>query len=725
MLFLEILGETDLTTKNFLSDALRGAFSFLDRSFYNLLTILYKLFFNISTWDVFGEAFFKFFGRVQIIIGVYMIFQLALTILKGILDPESFGKNTTGAKGLVPRILTSLVLLVVLLPVNIGGSGGSSEFRDRIANQGLLFGTLSSLQYRILTNNTVGKLILGTNDDNGFTASSSDASSGDDELDVSSRMFVSTILRGFYRINLIPEEDRVHEEGKTDDMLNDNRVCKNISADVLNKYTRLDAYPNDIINTIDETCPTSNNIMANVFKIQKGDFYYAFNYFLPFISTIVGIILCVIMLSFSYDVAVRAIKLGLLRLIAPIPIISHMDPNGSKDEALNAWSKTLVSTYLDLFVRLASVYFAIFLIQDMIVEGIVIEYADGILGILSYIIIIIGLFGFAKQVPKFIREVLGLKGDGGNIFSGFGMIAGAAVGTAGILGSARTNWRAASDEGKALYGGENGDQKKLLRALRTGASAIGGGFGGAFVAGKALVGKDANPAAVMKAQSARNATRASHSTLPGRVTDNVYSMFTGRSLADKASKTLEANKEAFSSLKNWKSSVKAEAAKNGGAFDFTLSDGTVLNGITYDQIEAAKAAGANDEGKYTVTSGNGTVKIAADLLGANTMDAIADEQVRQWQGDNRRVKGTDANGNPILADSWKDTISTGKLAPDHARTVKAVNDADISVDGLTGAALVNNYGKLGSAMGEANRNQQTQETDMRQQMRIANKRENK
>ena len=36
------------------------------------------------------------------------------------------------------------------------------------------------------------------------------------------------------------------------------------------------------------------------------------------------------MISFTIDIAVRAIKLAVLRLIAPIPIISRIDPKSSK-----------------------------------------------------------------------------------------------------------------------------------------------------------------------------------------------------------------------------------------------------------------------------------------------------------------------------------------------------------------------------------------------------------
>ena len=77
-----------------------------------------------------------------------------------------------------------------------------------------------------------------------------------------------------------------------------------------------------------------------------------------------------------------------------------------------SWVKALTSTYLDLFLRLAIVYFVIFIIQDMMVNGIIIDQAGGIVGIISCIFIWIGLFFFARMAPKFIKDVLGLKGPG-------------------------------------------------------------------------------------------------------------------------------------------------------------------------------------------------------------------------------------------------------------------------------------------------------------------------
>ena len=54
-----------------------------------------------------------------------------------------------------------------------------------------------------------------------------------------------------------------------------------------------------------------------------------FNY-TPIISSIcAGIVAWIILLCI--DVSVRVVKLGFLQLIAPIPIISYIDPQSSKD----------------------------------------------------------------------------------------------------------------------------------------------------------------------------------------------------------------------------------------------------------------------------------------------------------------------------------------------------------------------------------------------------------
>ena len=68
-----------------------------------------------------------------------------------------------------------------------------------------------------------------------------------------------------------------------------------------------------------------------------------------------------IAVSFCFDMAVRAVKLGFLQLIAPIPLIAKVDPKKG-DEVFNKWVKECTSTYLNLFVRLVAIYFALYIL---------------------------------------------------------------------------------------------------------------------------------------------------------------------------------------------------------------------------------------------------------------------------------------------------------------------------------------------------------------------------
>ena len=510
------MGESFIEPASVLQDMLRNIFSFLDRGVYWLLSLVYQLFFNVASADLFAnETIMNFYGRVQLIIGVFMMFQLAMTILKGIMNPDSFTDSKSGAGNLITRIITALVLLTVLVPVNFGSP--RNEYEIQINNNGLLFGTLYSLQHRILSNNTIGRLILGKDADSMDYLSSN---SNESELKKSSRIFASTILKGFYRINLLPEDQRPrHEEGKDDAVFNDNRICKDIDDELLNAYTRVDAEPGEILSMVTLTCDSDGEEtfierIANRFTSHfSGNDRYILAY-IPFWSTVVGIIFVFILLSFTVDIAVRAVKLAVLRLIAPIPIISYMDPKGSKDNAFSSWVKALTSTYLDLFIRLASVYFVIFIIQDICQNGLPIMHSSGILGIMTAILIFIGLFVFAKQAPKFIKEVLGLKGDTPKLFGGIQEAL-----SIGAIGAGAISGGISRGVATRQQGGNLG------KSLLTG---IAGGVSGGWAAGKSLWNaKDYDSKALMNQIRANNAKNYSNtedkSTFGGRLLTSAQS----------------------------------------------------------------------------------------------------------------------------------------------------------------------------------------------------------
>ena len=611
-------------------DLLRTIFATLDRPVYGLLMIVYELFFNVASADLFSNnTIMKFYGRVQVILGIFMMFQLAMTFLRGIVEPDSFSKDKGGGSFL-RRVATSLILITLLMPI---GTGGGNEYQRQVNNNGLLFGTLYSLQHRILANNTLGKLVLGTTD----SSSTFMGEDTDTELQKSARIFTSTVLKGFYRINLVPESERVDSGTKDPATINENRMCKDIDDDILAAYTRLDADPGEIIGMVNETCTVDFNLW-NYFPVVNafaGSKKYIFNY-MPIVSTVVGIIFIFVLLSFTVDVAVRAVKLAVLRLIAPIPLMAYIDPKGSRDESFKAWTKALTSTYLDLFIRLAVVYFVIFLIQDMIVNGIVIDHGSGIVGVFSLIIIWIGLFIFAKQAPKFIREVLGLKGDGGKLFGGFGEI-GAAVGMAaalpGAIGSGIASARASrmADETRQSFG----ERDMFGRPINPGsffnrgkhllAGITGGVAGGVTGVTAAMGAKEHGFNAAVDAMRKRNAAALARgndgSTLFGRVGSTASNVFVGEGRANATEREINTNKSRIDALKAVKTRVTGEMVKkdwtHGNLGIATDNAGNAIGEVNFKAFEANLAAGRS--------RGDGLVHFK-DVSGASHTISIDDAE---------------------------------------------------------------------------------------------------
>lgn len=423
---------TDNSTANTLGDLGRLIQQLMNWGVYVLLAGMYQVFFNVASAQLFEtETIKNFYGRVQLIIGVFMVFKLAVSILQGIMDPDKFMNPKEGFGNFITRVVVALALLTVIVPINIPDVENANSFEKYLNNNGLLFGTLYSLQDRILSNNTLGRLILGTTDnatntESPDTTGMTEAEIQQQKLTRSSRIFTSTILKAFLKINLLPPEVREND----DETNKENWYCgSNLDDDgknAIESYQQLDVDPTTLLSmeVLTADCKVNDSIFDHLRNavswipilggfVENTRYVFAFNWLA---SAIVGIVFLIILIGFTIDIAVRSIKLAVLRLLAPIPIISYIEPKSSKDGGMfSSWVKALTSTYLDLFLRLAIVYFVIFLIQDMIANGIIINETGGLVGGFSIIFIMLGLFFFAKMAPKFIKDALGLKGSMSNI----------------------------------------------------------------------------------------------------------------------------------------------------------------------------------------------------------------------------------------------------------------------------------------------------------------------
>ena len=492
---------TDNSNANTLGDLGRLLMQLLNYGVYFLLAIMYQIFFNVASAQLFeSETIKNFYGRIQLIIGVFMVFKLAVTILQGIMNPDQFMNPKEGFGNFITRVIVALALLTVLVPINVPDVQNANSFEKYLNNNGLLFGTLYSLQDRILSNNTLGRLILGTTDNATGVDESNDAANGTqkDKLAQSSRIFSSTILKAFLRINLKPTEAREDDDETKRENWYCNETLDNQGEAAINTYTQLDVDPTTLLSWefLTADCELNDSWLSSLGNsvswipivglfTSNTRYVFAFNWLA---ACIVGIIFLIIMIGFTIDIAIRSIKLAILRLIAPIPVISYIEPKSSKDGGMfSSWVKALTSTYLDLFLRLAIVYFVLFIIQDMIINGVIIDEAGGMVGIISFIFIMLGLFFFAKMAPKFIKDALGLKGAGMSNIGLSGILGGAAMvaGGGGLAGFAMgaMNGTDAAVKGQAQgkpvpLGAAWSQNSDLMAKIRTGDKDAHGGIWG-------------------------------------------------------------------------------------------------------------------------------------------------------------------------------------------------------------------------------------------------------
>lgn len=425
-----------------MSEASRSIFFSIDNAIYSFFSQIFSLFFSISKSQFLtGSIYTIIFKRVFLILGIFMLFRLVFSFLTYLISPDSINdpKNPGNMSKLIGRVIASVLFLVVLVPIGTDTQYATySElteqkkgFEGNIQEQGILFGTLQSVQDTILNTNVLGKLILGSQaskfdnvDANGNSTQMNDIGNGT----------AITVFSAFFRIN-----PNVVKTGCDSD----------INADSLSE--------NYIIPSLQEAGKWVQK------KCTNGEYLFDYD---VFVSTIVGLIVTVIVFLFTFDVALRSIKLAILRMISPIPAISYISPKSSKEGAFANYTKTLMSTYLDLFLRIAIIYLVVLLIsaissgQSDIIGGS--QYSG-----MSKVIIIIALLFFAAQAPRFIMQALGIKSNGTGLGFGAALLGGALAGgfagatTGGLAGAVKGFFGGAAAGSQNQWAAQNGQRPNM------------------------------------------------------------------------------------------------------------------------------------------------------------------------------------------------------------------------------------------------------------------------
>ncbi len=512
-----------------ISTTIFGLFMQLDIIVYWLISVVYGLFNEIASARIFGnEVTVDIIQIANVIAGVIALFLIAYTLLNKIVNPDS--KDGSNGAQILKRVILSFVILVLtpfifdflyafqgtivnnnVIPELILGDAGEDEaFRsakirgkyvcassfkdDAYKNQELCESNSNEgciINFETYEDAVVGCENLGSEV---LMSPETDDTAAYKSQTVGNNLSVSVLAAFVYphgNTDLIIDTTgylKVDEESSVLEEIHFG-FCKFstswigrsvvavtsmgtgiIPNEIFCSFTQREMTYSEILNYVVETGDFS--IMATtVHAVVDGEMTYLF-----IISTIAGGFLLWMLVSFSLDLGIRAVKLAFLQMIAPIPLFLSILP--SNKDLLNNWVKKVLSAYAELFVRILIMVLAMYLISSI---G---QFSESItVGGLAYVIIVMGIVAFAKQLPKYFSEVTGIKGDGislgikDKLAAGGFFTAGAAIsgglkpGIGNLVSGIRKNDWSKGNRLKSLF--------------KTTGSTIAGTTSGAFRAGRA------------------------------------------------------------------------------------------------------------------------------------------------------------------------------------------------------------------------------------------------
>lgn len=357
-----------------ISDAFYGILLTLDYIVYICINFSYQLFEVVSKVEIFSnDELALITRRVYMILGIVMLFVFAYNIILAILNPDTVnGKDDKSFKGMIKNLVISVVLLITFP---------------------LICRYLQIFQNHIVEDNTLGKIITGSTVGSDYTKKSA--------LEVP-----VTIFTAFYHplsengeaVTMFEcqhqgESSYVNDAGKTIELTNIG------TAELCDRYVELA-----------EKAATGNIFDLSKFMQDKelkhgipdGKMEY-----LWLVSTIAGGLAAYMFLSFSLDLGVRAAKLAVLKLIAPVPIFVKVFPK--QKSMYDKWQGEFIKTYLQVFERIIVIYFAIEVISfvrkiDWTAGG-----GGWFINCIASVVIILGILKFAKEAPKLLEDLFGTK----------------------------------------------------------------------------------------------------------------------------------------------------------------------------------------------------------------------------------------------------------------------------------------------------------------------------
>lgn len=381
-------------------------FLLLDGVVYTLVAYSYKLFelmarMNFNTIYMWLQPVID---RIQALILVLVLFMVGYTLITYLIDPDKVGNGATGV-ALLKNIAIAAILLVfystvfdLLNEFTFVLIGAPEKYSYDILDE--WFGVKNNNEPGLISNLIFGP--GGTQNEEG------------EEYDFGRTLAVSTL------------SIFLHKKGFSYYTREENSSLATIYSDAMDpkKEFSLISLPGVAldINFID----TNNS--------EMGGTTVPIEYKYPILSTAVGLYLVYTLVTIAIEIGVRAFKLIILQILAPIAIITIIK-DGWKSKIWQNFLKTLGSVYANLFIRVGSMYFVTALISiawnninDLYDDA---HLTNGFTQFILLILIVVAGYRVAKTLPQFLDQVLGTKlADNTGGFGGF--LKSLAAGTAGL-----------------------------------------------------------------------------------------------------------------------------------------------------------------------------------------------------------------------------------------------------------------------------------------------------
>ena len=337
--------------KNIIIDAFRWIVGSIDYFIYSIIEFITQGIFDLSSLRVHIGIIDSFRNRIYAILGVIMLFKLTISFFQLMFDPEKLLVSKKGIKKIFANVFI-VIVVIMLLP---------TTFNVLYRAQKVFLPVLPRILFaeEKTTNNV------------------------DETVKKNSSQMSIILLKSFFT----PRRD------------------------ANNNYASIDGSKE--IESLKEFSEKINESDNSGF-LGFGS-HYRYEYKWP-LSTIVGAIAVFLLFSITLKVAIRVFKMIILEMIAPIPVISLLDTSDKKESAFSTWLQTLISTFLDIFLSLGTIYIVLYFINALSTDKLFIDYgaAEGLKEDpmrLMYlkVILILGLLKFAKDLPSFIKGVIGIK----------------------------------------------------------------------------------------------------------------------------------------------------------------------------------------------------------------------------------------------------------------------------------------------------------------------------